>query len=249
MNALSISKLALEVARLVRTPTRLDSAIAVADLLARDPRTAKDMAAAFRATPEGARALRERPRLGQVDLEALAGMAPHTLGHAFARHVRSAGISLDALPRRPAVDEESYVDAHLYEVHDIWHVLTGFDVSIGGELGVLAFGLAKLPSRFAVILLGAGLLQTYLRDFHEYEDRMEAIVQGWRMGKDARSVLGVEWNRLWSEPLAEVRSRFGITPTSTCHSFEAAATASCGLRPSDRSSATSASVEGASSAS
>jgi ubiquinone biosynthesis protein COQ4 len=54
---------------------------------------------------------------------------------------------------------------------------------------------------------------------------MDAIVHGWRAGKSARALFGVDWANLWATPLADVRARFGLAPADTVSTYAAPARA------------------------
>lgn len=127
------------------------------------------------------------------------------------RHVPlGAGLDPAALPSLRADDGHAYVRAHLYETHDVWHVLTGFATDVAGELGLQAFYVAQLPGRLAPALVAGGLVNMILFDFGARDARMRAIVRGWLLGKRARPLFGGRWAELWEEPLDEVRRRYGL---------------------------------------
>ena len=92
-------------------------------------------------------------------------------------------LDLGALPSLPATTDTEYVRAHMQEVHDIWHVLTGFSTEVAGELGLQAFSLAQVGSPFAAGILTGGLANTLLYAFAERDVRMRAIVRGMAPGK------------------------------------------------------------------
>ena len=98
-----------------------------------------------------------------------------------------------------------------YETHDLWHVVTGFDTDVAGELGLQAFYLAQFPGKLAALILSIGMVNTTLFAFDERSQRLDAIARGWQLGRTAHSFLAVRWADLWSLPLAEVRARVGVT--------------------------------------
>ncbi|MFT3765333.1 MAG: Coq4 family protein [Minicystis sp.] len=209
-NPLNVLRAAVGFARVVRDPDRLGEVFQFIDNTVMSERFAGPVLQAFRETEEGARALVERPRTGRIDLDALSRFPEGSLGHAFATHMRSLGLDPDALPSRAAHNEMEWVSAHLYETHDIWHVVTGFGADRAGELGLQAFYLGQFPSRVAAGILTMGFANTLLFEFDDAERRMDAIVRGWVLGRRARRLLGVDWKSLWSVPLEEVRARFAI---------------------------------------
>jgi ubiquinone biosynthesis protein COQ4 len=102
------------------------------------------------------------------------------------------------------------VRAHLYETHDFWHVMTGFDTDVAGEVGLQAFYLAQFPARLAAVLIGLMFLNTFLYRFDDRDRRMDAMVRGWKLGRDARPLFGVRWDTMWSTPLADVRAQYRL---------------------------------------
>ncbi|MBN1208416.1 MAG: hypothetical protein JXB05_26385 [Myxococcaceae bacterium] len=208
-NPWSLARAAYQVVRTIRDPERLQDIVDLARILA-PPEAMRRLADGLWRNPSAAAALRERPRLGRVDVNALRTLPRGTLGRAFAEHVVANGLELGALPRLPASTDTEYVRAHLLEVHDIWHVLTGFSTRVEGELGLQAFSLAQVGSPFAAAILTGGLVNTLLYAFPERDVRMRAIVRGWLLGKRARLLFGGAWARMWESPLEEVRTAFGL---------------------------------------
>jgi ubiquinone biosynthesis protein Coq4 len=208
-NPVSLLKVGYRMAQALRHPERLQDILELTDVLA-PPRAMQRIADELWRVPSAASALRERPRLGPLDLPALRQLPPGTLGRAFAEHLDTHGLDPDALPRREAHTDTEYLRAHLFEVHDIWHVLTGFGTDVAGELGVMAFNLAQLGSPFAAGILIGGLANTLLYAFPERDVRMRAIVRGWLLGKRAHLLFGTRWAELWETPLETLRARFGL---------------------------------------
>jgi ubiquinone biosynthesis protein Coq4 len=204
-----MAKAAYLVVRTIRNPERLEDIVSLAGVLV-PPRELRRLADTLWCIPSAAEALRERPRLGPVDLHALRTLPPGTLGRAFADHLLDNGLDLNSLPQLPAYTDAEYVRAHLLEVHDIWHVLTGFATHVAGELGLQAFSLAQLGSPFAAGILTGGMANTLLFAFPERDVRMRAIVRGWLLGKRSRPLFGGAWARMWERPLEEVRAGFGL---------------------------------------
>jgi ubiquinone biosynthesis protein Coq4 len=134
------------------------------------------------------------------------------LGRAFADFLNLRGLDPYGLPRRPAVDEPTYLTAHLYETHDLWHVVTGFDTDVAGELGLQAFYLPQLHGKLPLLLLAAGLLNTLLFAFDDWRARLDAIVRGYRMGQRARPFFGVRWGEWWERTLSDVRQELRVEP-------------------------------------
>ncbi len=136
----------LSVVRLVRDPDRLDEVFELADASMSDDdlRSRRPGGRVRGERPaRGARALAERPRIGKLDLAALGALPEGTLGRTFAEHMIRNGLDPAAIPSLASPDALSFIRAHLYETHDVWHAVTGFGTDVAGELGLQAFGLAQ----------------------------------------------------------------------------------------------------------
>ena len=145
-----------------------------------------------------------------MDVAALSALPEGTLGRAFADFLRAAKLDPNDLPELPADDDGSYTIAHLYETHDLWHVVTGFSSEVSGELGLLAFYMAQFPGRLSPMLLSAGLMNTASRAMDDRADRMDAIARGWTLGKQADRLFGLRWAELWERSLVEVQASLGL---------------------------------------
>jgi ubiquinone biosynthesis protein Coq4 len=194
---------------LVKDPGRLAEIISLADAIEM-PEVLEAMAAYFAGDPKGARAMDERPRIGRVDLEVLRRLPDGTLGRAFAEHAIANCIDPNAIPELKGDDRVSFMRAHLFETHDIWHTVTGFPTDFASEIGLQAFYFAQFPAQFTAAIMAINFLNLAFYDLGEREARMDAIVRGWKMGKRAEKLFGVPWADLWATPIDEVRRTLGI---------------------------------------
>jgi ubiquinone biosynthesis protein COQ4 len=195
--------------RLIRDPNQLDQVFEIADDLAA-PEMLDAIVAELLKTPEIARAFVTRPRVGTLDLQALAAYPKGTLGQAYGEHMLKNKLDPSAIPTLPSETAHEFLRAHLYETHDIWHVATGFETDVAGELGLQAFYLAQLPTRLAPALLAGGLFNTLLFAWDDRDRRMRAIVRGWLLGRRAKSLFGVDWAAAWSTPLTQIRKQLRL---------------------------------------
>jgi ubiquinone biosynthesis protein COQ4 len=207
-NPLVLVKLARAALTLVKDPDALGMVFDLADNLA-DDSSVDLIIDHVRQDAGGARALVEKPRV-DVDLATLRAMPEGSFGRETARFLDARGLDPTNLPKRKAADTRSWVRAHLYETHDLWHVATGFDTDVAGEVGLQAFYLAQFPGKLAALLLGIMFFNTAIYRFDDRTRRMDAIAAGWQLGKSARPLFGLRWADLWSSPVGEVRARLGL---------------------------------------
>jgi ubiquinone biosynthesis protein COQ4 len=142
-----------------------------------------EMLDAVSSSGHAAAALETRPRLSASDLQQLGQLPAGTLGRAFADHVLGEGLDVDVFPTMPSDTPDELLLAHLYEVHDIWRVITGFETDEAGALGLQASGAWQLPSKVGVRGGSPGLLNTMLRHWGERDRIRTAIARGWPLGQ------------------------------------------------------------------
>lgn len=193
-------------ARLVQDPKRLDVVLALVDKTVDDD---ADLPPDLRLPPVIAFLGRPPERL-ELDLDALRALPEGTLGREVAEWYHGRGITPDALARRLDGGEMARFKEHMSRTHDIWHVVTGFDTDVAGEMGLQAFYLAQFGSPVALVLLSAALLETFLHSREDTVRRMDAVTRGWTLGKASSLLVGTDWTALWEMPLMVVRRGFGI---------------------------------------
>jgi ubiquinone biosynthesis protein Coq4 len=163
--------------------------------------------------PQAKSAIQERFQLGNIDLLQLYRLSSDTFGYAYAAHMLDNGLKPLQIPS--AVDDYTYIALHMTEIHDIWHVVTGSDTSMEGEIQLQAFISAQLHfSRFSWAMLAKNLLKTAIDAIEQADRRMDALTRGWMMGKQAHPLFGIRWNTLWEMPLEQLRTELNISTSS-----------------------------------
>jgi ubiquinone biosynthesis protein COQ4 len=207
---------ALAVWRLIRNdPSQMTSEAAIVEMgfarsrLGRRFARWEELAEALKRDPRTAEALRSRRVFGPIVLEELEVLPEGSLGRAFADHCRSRNLDPNLI-HVPPDDEIGWVLNHMYQTHDIWHVISGWDNDLPGEVGLGAFYAAQFRSpAFFGFMLALILLNVVMRK-SDLGAVMAAMSDGYRGGKSAEPLFGVDWDAHWNVPLAEIRSRFGI---------------------------------------
>jgi ubiquinone biosynthesis protein COQ4 len=172
----------------------------------------------MRGTEEGRALLAARPELSsdEVDYDALRALAPSTLGGAYVRHLDAYGLSADsqATATRFVDDEEiAYLMRRFRQTHDVWHALTALGAEPYNEVVIHAFSLGQLhlPVSWMIVSLGGikhGVLEGRFRVLGSVMPHAYAV------GRRARPLMPVWWEKMWGDPLAEVQARLGVEPLS-----------------------------------
>lgn len=196
--------------RLARDPSQLDRVFQMRDS-ANDPVMTRAIYERLSREPEAKLALERRPRLGAVTEAALARCPEGSLGRAYGDFMRQNGLRPDAIPSVADDVGPDYMRAHLYETHDLWHVVTGFAPDPAGEAGLQAVYAAQLPGMLPAALVSALLLNAAIeRSSQKTKERFDAVARGWEMGQRAKLLFGYPWRERFETPLADVRRELGI---------------------------------------
>lgn len=169
--------------------------------------------ARFVAEDRDGKLLREQPSIDSthVDFAKLMALPESTLGGAFARHMKKNNLDPDLFQAPPDLPPTvAYVAKRIRQTHDIWHLLTGYDTDVAGEIALQAFYFAHLRMPSALALATFGTLR-YLTKFPD-RNLVAMVKDGYRRGKTATFLPTVRWEELWETPLDEVRARLHIEP-------------------------------------
>lgn len=208
LKPVAIAKALWAYGRIVRDPNRLDEVFNLSDALT-NPVVMERIAVSIRARG-GTAALAEKHRI-RVSLDELDKLPEGTFGRAHSKFMRDNGLVPESIPELASVDEHTFIRAHLYETHDIWHTAAGFGSDVAGELGLQGFYAAQVDGALPAALLAAGLLNTALTMPADRATRFSEIGRGIELGRRAKPFFGVKWDGLWEKPLAEVRAELGVS--------------------------------------
>jgi len=174
-------------------------------------------------TPEGGRIAYERDEFAErlLDPAWLGRFGPGTVGAAYRDFIAPRGLSAEGLAEESRKVPEADVDAahplawyarRMRDVHDVWHVLTGYGTDALGEVCVVAFSYAQTRSLgFAVIALAGA------RDLQKAAPAVpygRAVREAWRNGRAAAWLPAVDYPALFALPLDEARRTLKIAPNA-----------------------------------
>lgn len=170
---------------------------------------------------EGGRIAYEREEFAErlSDAAWLARFEPGTVGAAYRDFIAPRGLTAEGLARESRKAADADIDAahplawyarRLRDVHDVWHVLTGYGTDALGEVCVVAFSHAQTRSLgFAVIAMAGARQLARQKNGQPYR---RAALQAWRNGKAAAWLPKVDYPALFALPLDEARRQLKIRP-------------------------------------
>ncbi|MBW2316669.1 MAG: hypothetical protein JRH10_21100 [Deltaproteobacteria bacterium] len=171
----------------------------------------------FHGSERGARILREGRDLFDVltDQERLEAMTPGSLGRTIVEWFKRENISTAGLVQaseaardgkeRNLDEGEQVYFSRLLNLHDVFHVLAGYDRDLRGEAAVLAFTVAQNYNRGV-----AYLVWNALRTEGWTSPGGKLIRDGYRRGRRAGPLMEQDWEALFELPIDEVRAELGV---------------------------------------
>jgi len=184
----------------------------------------------FAAHPDGRALLAERPSLLATlsDRASLRAMPEGSLGRVYAAFMDAGRLDAQELvesarkseaARRPEIladpDREWFAD-RLRDMHDLWHVLTGYGTDEAGEAANLAFSYAQTPLRGIALIL-FGIVISRPPDGHTRLGWWHYLYRAWRRGRRAVWLPAIRYARLLQRPLEIVRQSLRIQPPHDVH--------------------------------
>jgi ubiquinone biosynthesis protein Coq4 len=147
------------------------------------------------------------------DLDALLTLPPDSLGYIYAAQMKKTGFDPNLHAGMTAETDAHYVELRLSQTHDLWHMVTGFDTSEIGEIGLQAFHLPQFPYPLATMLVAISLISTTLKEPEMLPKLLAAIAQGFQMGKTAKPLFAQKWEEGWEKTLSQWQAELNLQAT------------------------------------
>lgn len=146
-----------------------------------------------------------------IDLATLRTLPEGTFGRIYAQHMDEYHLTpLEISSEVIAALPDQSLGLRYTLLHDVFHVLLGYDTSLVGEMGVWAFVDAQhySPSYKTAAWLAHCLYPLVIP--HRYQQLRAIEQQSRRLGQQAACVIAHPLEDYWSEPLSTVRSRLDL---------------------------------------
>src|SRR5262245_51128853 len=207
---------------LLRDPERTDQVFELINALSGN--AGENLFQRFCADPEGRRLLAARPSLLATleDQARLAALPVGSFGRCYADFMRREQIAATGLmdaaqivaEKRTLDPERDWFFQRLRDMHDLWHVLTGYGRDLAGEAANLAFTYAQTRNRGVGAIVIAAALRGPLRPDLYWQ---RYLWRAWRRGRRTRPLPMADYEALLPLPLDEVRRRLRIEPAERAH--------------------------------
>jgi len=210
--------------RLIDDPERTEQVFELIDALAGN--AGERLFQRFLREPDAAGLLARKPSLlaALSDLSALEQLPGDSLGRCYARFMREADLSAEGLVEaseeggrergEPLDADRTWFYERLRDMHDLWHVVTGYGRDVAGEAALLAFTYAQTRNRG----IGAIVLAAIAKGPKSLDLAWPRyLLRAWRRGHRAVLLAAAAWEDLLALPLEEARRRLGVAPPEVAH--------------------------------
>jgi len=201
---------------LMQDPERTDQVFEIIDALAGD--AGQRGLARLRKEPIGKRLLAEKHAIIHTlrDRDYLRSLPADSLGHAYLAFMEREDLSADGLVDASAgqpVNEDPdqrFYGSQLRDMHDLWHIVTGYGRDSFGELCVLAFTYAQTRNRGigTIVLFGVRNASRVIG----WRAAWRGVAEGYRRGRAAAWLPAQDWRALLALPLDAVRQALNVAP-------------------------------------
>ena len=175
----------------------------------------------LQASPLGRELIDRRELLADAlaDDDSLAAMSPQSVGRSYLDFKRRHGLDVRKLLESQHAMSRDYADLdpvrrwlrdRLTVLHDLWHILCGYDATTAGESALMCFSLPqRVNDRALPIFVAMSVSTGKIRP----RNAAEAI----RRGRRAVDLTEQPFERLLAEPLVEVREQLRIGTPQASH--------------------------------
>ena len=163
----------------------------------------------------GAGAALVRPVPGRTDLEVLGACNENSLGKTLYNMVVDQGydlevldreaIGLDALPR-----SLRYLNTRILQMHDVWHLVAGYETTASHEIAISAFQLAQFGHNYSAMFLASVMTITHVMQPAGVPVLLQLIAEAWQHGRRSPALMDIEWEAQWNNSIETLRARYGI---------------------------------------
>ena len=158
---------------------------------------------------------------GHTDIKALSQCPQGSLGQSLHTMIIDNGYDPEVLDRESLALSQlphslHYLNARILQMHDVWHLVAGYDTTSSNEIAISAFQLAQFGHNYSSMFLSAVMAISTFKEPRGFTILMQIITEAWQHGKDTPVMMDIEWEKEWNNSLESIRMTHNI---STYHSI------------------------------
>jgi ubiquinone biosynthesis protein Coq4 len=157
----------------------------------------------------------KNPIPGHTDFEALARCPQDSLGQSLYRMIVDNGYDPEVLDRNAIALSElphalHYLNARILQMHDVWHLVAGYETTSSNEIAISAFQLAQFGHNYSSMFLAAVMTISTFKEPRGFTILMQIINEAWQHGRETPVMMNIEWENEWNNSLEAIRRNHRI---------------------------------------
>ena len=163
----------------------------------------------------GAAAALINPVPGRTDLDELGTCADQTLGKTLYRMIVHEGYDLEVLDREAIALSAlprslRYLNTRILQMHDVWHLVAGYQTTASHEIAISAFQLAQFGHNYSAMFLASITTISCTLQPAGFSILMQLIAEAWRHGRETPPMMDIHWEAEWNNSIDTIREAYGI---------------------------------------
>ena len=103
-----------------------------------------------------------------------------------------------------------YLNTRILQMHDVWHLVAGYQTTSLHEMGISAFQLAQFGHQYSGMFLATVTTLSHVKSPAGFALLLKNLSEAWQHGRQSPAFMAIEWEDVWHEPLASIRAQFNI---------------------------------------
>ncbi len=157
----------------------------------------------------------KNPVPDRTDIDALAECPPGSLGRSLYNMIVENGYDPEVLDRDAIALSQlphslHYLNARILQMHDVWHLVAGYETTSSNEIAISSFQLAQFGHNYSSMFLAAVMAISTFKEPRGFTILMQIICEAWQHGRQAPVMMNIEWEKEWNNSLESIRSAHKI---------------------------------------
>lgn len=157
----------------------------------------------------------KNPIPDRTDIDALAECPPGSLGRSLYNMIVENGYDPEVLDRDAIALSQlphslHYLNARILQMHDVWHLVAGYETTSSNEIAISAFQLAQFGHNYSSMFLAAVMAISTFKEPRGFTILMQIICEAWQHGRQSPAMMNIEWEKEWNNSLESIRSAHKI---------------------------------------
>jgi len=105
-----------------------------------------------------------------------------------------------------------YLNTRILQMHDVWHLMAGYQTTSLHEMAISAFQLAQFGHNYSAMFLTTVCTMSHLRQPQGFGLLLQNLSEAWHHGIQCPPFMAVDWEQEWGQDIESLRGKHGIKP-------------------------------------